>query len=115
MKNGADKLKELIPTEGFIKVTGEINKSLTKEQKAALIRKGNALFNEGKYEVAKRIFMTTGYSDGLIRLGDHYYKKKEALEAFRMYSLAPSKRSVDRMVEKMASIIRAWLKENKEG
>ncbi|HUV08355.1 MAG TPA: hypothetical protein VMX75_11540 [Spirochaetia bacterium] len=115
MKERAEKLLDLLPKEGFIKLTGGVNKKLTKEQKTALIRKGNDLFNRGNIDLAKRIFMTTGYSDGLMRLGDYYYKKNQVLEAFRMYHLAPSKRSIEHMVEKMASVVRTWLNETKEG
>ncbi len=105
-------LLDLIPQEGFIKITKETNSALSGEQKSALIRKGNQLFNEGKYEVAKRIFITTGYSDGLGRLGDYYYEKKQVLEAYRMYHLAPNRKIVEAMTEKMAMIVRSWLKDS---
>jgi hypothetical protein len=112
MKKKTEELLRLIPDEGFIKLTrdGE-GKSLSRQQKTALIRKGNELYNQGKYELAKRIFITTGYSDGMLRLGDLYYKKQQILEAFRMYCLAPSKGKVDTMVENMAYVIKHWLTE----
>lgn len=100
-----------MPKAGFIKLTSEMNESLSDKQRIALIRKGNELFNQGKFDTAKRIYLTTGYSDGLIRLGDHYYRSKQPLEAFRMYRLAPYKRSAERMVEKMAMILKSWLQE----
>ena len=110
-----EKLLKMIPDEGFIKTTSDRRASLSPDQRSALIRKGNELFNQGKYDVAKRIFITTGYSDGLIRLGDLYYKKHKCLEAFRMWSMAPHKKKVNYMVESMAWIVRSWLKESKEG
>ncbi len=103
-------LKEL-PKEGFIKVAKDNKTRIDGEQKAALIRKGNELFNQGKYEMAKRVFMTTHYTDGLIRLGEYYWKQKMPFEAFRMFWLAPFKKKQDAMVEKMAGIIRSWLKD----
>jgi len=98
-------------SEAFLKVSRDKVPELTAPQKVALIRKGNELFNGGKIEEAKRIFLTVGYTDGLIRLGDHYYKTNQPLEAFRMYWLAPDSRKKEMMAEKMASIIRKWLRE----
>lgn len=54
-------------SEGFIKTTDEPVKSLTSEQKVVLNRKGNVLFNQGDYLNAQRLFITTGYSDGLMK------------------------------------------------
>ena len=104
-----EKLAGMIPREGFIKTAGPSQKAMPKEKRTALIRKGNEFFNKGDIETAKRIFMTTGYKAGLIRLGDLYYDKKKVLEAFRMYKLATYNRSVNSMVEKMAMIISSWL------
>jgi hypothetical protein len=100
-----------IPREGFLKVdTGE-RPSLSPEQKTALIRKGNELFNRGEYEKAKRVFLTTGYTDGIIRIGDYYYKNKRPLEALRMYRVAPAPSKVEILIERMARVINKWLQE----
>ena len=104
---------EGIPREGFLKITETKNKVISSEQKAALIRKGNQLFNEGKYDQAKRIFLSTGYSDGIIRMGDRYYEQNEPLEALRMYWLAPSPTKLQSMIEKFASVVKQWLLEDK--
>ncbi|HUZ17211.1 MAG TPA: hypothetical protein VMV68_02415 [Spirochaetia bacterium] len=101
-----------IPPVGFLKIGNERNTSLTSAQKTALIRKGNEFFNAGDIERAKRIFLTTGYSDGLMRLGDHYFKSSDPLEAFRMYWLAPALDKKEMMVERMAAIVHRWLKED---
>ena len=100
-------------SEAFLKVSQKNLPPLTAQQKAVLVRKGNELFNGGKIEEAKRLFLTVGYSDGLIRLGDLYYKRNQPLEAFRMYWLAPDTRKRDMMVERMAAIIRKWLREGR--
>ena len=55
--------------EGFIKVTDNPVAGLSSEQKVILNRKANAMFNNGNIEDARRIFITTGYSDGLTRVG----------------------------------------------
>jgi len=115
MSAKSKKILQQMPQEGFIKLTSEVNRSLNDQQRVALIRKGNELFNKGKLDMAKRIYMTAGYTDGLIRLGDHYYRSKQPLEAFRMYRLAPYRRSSERMIEKMAMILRSWLEEKNQG
>lgn len=103
------------PDEGFFFRTGDRPPSLSGEQRAALIRKGNEFFNRGDYPVAKRVFLTTGYGDGLIRMGDYHYKRKEFLEAFRMYWLGREKSKSDALVEKMAFVIREWLNSEDDG
>jgi len=97
------------PPEGFFIAAGNKPPAISKEQRAALIRKGNELFNRGDLATARRIFLTARYGDGLIRMGDYYYKKQEPLEAFRMYWIAKEKVKSDRLIEKMAAVIREWL------
>lgn len=101
-----------IPREGFLKVGRKASTSLSGPQKAALIRKGNELFNAGHVEQAKRIFLTTGYADGITRLGDYYYQKRDLYEALRMYWLAPAPEKKDKIVEMMASTVHQWLNED---
>ena len=110
-----EQLLGLIPNDGFVKVVEKPNATLSKEQRSSLIRRGNEMLNRGEIDTAKKIFITTGYKDGLIRLGDHYYRKKQVLEAFRMYQAASYRGSVNTMIEKMAMIIRSWLIDKKEG
>ena len=113
-----EKTKEVlkkIPDQGFIKITNESNKRLSKEEKVVLIRKGNEYFNNGKIDLAKRIFLTTGYSDGIIRIGNYYYKENKPFEALRMYYIAPDKKNVDTIIEKMSYIVQYMLHEDKEG
>lgn len=106
-----EELLKKVPKEGFLKLTESQSAEMSKEQRVALIRKGNDLFNRKKYELAKKIFLTTGYSDGLIRLGDLYMNQEKPLEAFRMYWLAPDRKKVDAMMEKTVGIVKKWLKE----
>ena len=96
--------------EGFIKVTDKPIQGLTSEQKAVLNRKGNVLFNEGKYDAACRIFVTTGYSDGLARIGDLYMKQNRGLTALKYYLLANNKAKSEAVYEKIANIISVLIK-----
>ncbi len=106
-----DKVLQYIPKEGFLKVNREPGPALSGEQKTALIRRGNELFNKGEYEKAKRIFLTTHYTDGIIRIGDYYFQRKKVFEAFRMYKLAPAPDKTENMIEKMAAVVQYWLKD----
>jgi hypothetical protein len=105
-------LLKKIPKTGFLKLTTE-KVELSEDKRIALIRKGNDYFNRGKYDIAKKIFLTAHYPDGLVRLGDYYLSEKKPLEAFRMYWLAKYPRQVDKMVEKMAAIIKKWMREER--
>lgn len=98
--------------EGFIKVTDQPVRTLTSEQKVILNRKGNVLFNEGNIEGAKRIFITTGYSDGLTRVADTYSEKKQYLNALKLYILAHNDRKAEPVYDKIAKTLSALLKSN---
>jgi hypothetical protein len=74
--------------------------------KTALNRKGNILFNSGDIEGARRIFMTTGYSDGLSRVGDYYKSQNRLIEALRMYKMAPDQTKSEPIIAKLADVIR---------
>jgi hypothetical protein len=111
---GAEEILKKLPASGFLKVGGENATPLPKEKRAALIRKGNELFNKGRYDLAKRIFLTTRYTDGLIRLGDMYYKRKKPLHALQAYWLAPSPAKAEALIERMAGVLSKWLMEEKD-
>jgi len=96
----------------FIKVTAP--GPIESQQKAALNRKGNQLFNNGNIEGAKRVFITTGYSDGLARVGDFYKSKNKPLEALRMYWLAPDRKKAEPLIEQLAGVLQSMLQEDKE-
>ena len=100
-----------MPSEGFLKVSSQKQKGFSPQQKSALVRKGNELFNRGDIRTAKRIFLTTGYTYGIERIGDYYREKGEPYEALRMYWLAPSQKKKTELVEEMTRVIRTWLAE----
>lgn len=99
---------------GFAKVTSNDAAPLPREKRAALIRKGNELFNRGELGLAGRIFSTTGYTDGLIRLGDRCFKDGKPLDALGWYRRAPCPQKADALCARMASVVREWLKEEQE-
>jgi len=107
-----DILKKL-PSGGFLKTTAERAAPLAREKRAALIRKGNELFNKGEVALAQRIFITTRYSDGLIRIGDRYLKGGKPLEALKMYWLAPAPDKTAAVIGQIAQVMHHWLAEGK--
>lgn len=103
-----------MPKDGFLKVVAPKKTEIDPSRKAALIRKGNQLFNSGKSAdilTAKKIFLTLGYTDGIIRVGDYHYKECEFWEAYRLYSLAPAPEKVSYLIERMAGVVREWINE----
>ena len=107
-----DILKKL-PSGGLLKISAERSAPITREKRAALIRKGNELYNKGELALAQRIFVTTKYSDGLIRIGDRYLKGGKPLEALRLYWLAPAPDRTAAVVEQIAQVMKHWLAEGK--
>jgi hypothetical protein len=91
----------------FVKTT--VPPSVEGSEKAALNRKGNMLFNSGDIEGARRIFMTTGYSDGLSRVGDYYKSQNRLIEALRMYRIAPDRNKAEPLIEQLAGIIKVLI------
>lgn len=110
-KSFKENLSEKIIPDGFIKVTDNPVQGLTSDQKVILNRKANAMFNNGNIEDARRIFITTGYSDGLTRVGDYYNNKNESLKALKAYWLAHNKRDAEPIYEQIAKLISTLINE----
>ena len=91
----------------FIKETEP--SSVERSQKAVLNRKGNQMFNEGNIEGARRIFMTTGYSDGLSRVGDYYKTNERHMEALKMYWMAHDRNKSQPLIEQLAVIVQGLI------
>ena len=108
-----DILKKL-PRGGFLKTTQDTKTPISKEQRAALIRRGNELFNKGDFSLAQRIFITTKYSDGLIRIGDHFAEGGKPLEALRAYWVAPCPEKAAVLIERIAKVMKEWLSEERK-
>ena len=97
----------------FIKTT--VKPPIEGQQKAALNRKGNILYNSGDIEGARRIFLTTGYSDGLVRVGDFYKSKGRSLDALRMYWIAPDRKKAEPIISQLSVLIQTLLHEDEGG
>jgi hypothetical protein len=96
---------------GFIKTSDSPLSQLTSEQKVQLNRQGNIFLNNGNVENAKRIFVSTGYSDGLTRIGDYYIKEHKELDALKFYLLAHNTRKAEPLIQKASELISLLLKE----
>jgi hypothetical protein len=83
-------------------------------QKAALNRKGNMLLNSGDVEGARRIFLTTGYSDGLSRVGDCYKSQGRLLDALKMYWIAPDHTKAEPIMMRLSQFLRKIIQEKED-
>ena len=109
----ADDVLKKLPPSGFLKVTSENPVQLSQENRAALIRRGNEFFNKGETEMARRIFLTTRYSDGLIRVGDRLALAGRPLDALAAYWAAPCPEKVELLIGRMSGVVSQWLREGK--
>ncbi len=112
MKNDHfDLLKKHPSAGGFIKSAETPIDTLSSEQKVQLNRRGNILFNEGDIQGAMRLFLTTGYSDGLNRIADKYSKDGDDLSALKLYTLSHNRKKAEMIIEKIASVVSQLLNE----
>ena len=110
-KKFVESLQQKKMPDGFIKLTDNPVAGLSSEQKVILNRKANTMFNNGNIEDARRIFITTGYSDGLSRVGNHYMDKKQSLKALKAYYLAHNSRETEPIYEQIAKVISKLMNE----
>lgn len=84
------------------------------QARIALIRRGNELFNNGDLKNSLKIFLSTNYNDGIIRVADVlYFDKKDKISAVKLYKRANHKKVLDDFAEKAAAVIRTLLNEDK--
>lgn len=84
------------------------------QARIALIRRGNELFNNGDLKNSLKIFLSTNYNDGIIRVADVlYFDKKDKISAVKLYKRANHKKVLDDFAEKAAAVIRTLLQEDK--
>jgi len=102
------------PEEGLIKTADQPISGVEPDRKAKLNRRGNELFNRGEIETARRIFQTTGYSDGLIRVGDRYLTERRPVDALKMYWLAKDRPKIEELAGMAAIVIQNLLDEGAE-
>ncbi|MEI6388560.1 MAG: hypothetical protein WCQ50_18245 [Spirochaetota bacterium] len=99
---------------GLIKSADLPAQGLAGVDRVRLIRRGNEYFNSGDIETARRVFQTTGYSDGLIRVGDRYIEARRPVDALKMYWLAHDRKRSEPLVEKAVLAIRRLLSEEEK-
>jgi hypothetical protein len=107
-------LFERFPSDRLIKTADLPTPGVEPDRKTKLNRKGNELFNGGDVESARRIFQTTGYSDGLIRVGDRYLSDSRPIDALKMYRLAHDEKRSERLISSAALVIQHLLNEKEE-
>ncbi|MBL8034610.1 MAG: hypothetical protein JNJ69_12975 [Leptospiraceae bacterium] len=90
--------------------------ALNDAQKAELMRKGNLLFNQGRYFEAGKVFNVIGYKTGLIRLGDLFYFEKEMpLVAYGFYRNANHKPMLEKIGDSFVFALKCLLHDTGEG
>ena len=107
-------LFDRFPADCLIKTADLPTPGIQGDRKVKLNRKGNELFNGGDVESARRIFQTTGYSDGLIRVGDHYLAGRKPIDALKMYRLARDEKRSESLINTAALVIQHLLHEEEE-
>jgi hypothetical protein len=105
---------ERFPVDSLIKSADLPTPGVEPDRKVKLNRKGNELFNNGDVEAARRIFQTTGYSDGLIRVGEKYMADRRPIDALKMYRLARDEKRSERLIGNAAIAIQLLLQEEEE-
>ena len=88
-------------------------REISSKERAELIRKGNELFNKKEIEKAAKIFTAVDYKDGLIRVGDYYYKKGQMIFALKYYNMANYKKRIDEAVQNIISVFKLWVQQDK--
>lgn len=109
---GDVKRKSVEQQTEFIKTTGKSSSELNPADRAQLIRKGNESYNQGKFDLAERIFITCKYSDGLARIGDIHFKRQDYPKAMQLYVLSRDAGRIERLSKRMALVVRQWLLED---
>ncbi len=72
------------------------------KERAAIIRQGNELFNQGKINEAMKLFVQADYGDGIMRVADWYfYDKKQPLIALKFYRMINRKDRIDEIYARM--------------
>ena len=69
---------------------------MDQNERVLLIRKGNELYNQKKYDEAIKLFLKADYMDGIMRVADYYYyDMKQPLAALKFYRLINRKDRID--------------------
>lgn len=75
---------------------------MDQSERVLLIRKGNELYNQKKYDDAIRLYLKAKYMDGIMRVADYYfYDLKQPLTALKFYKLINRKDRIDEINARM--------------
>lgn len=96
----------------MIKKGNDKKRSVDSQTRVQLIRKGNEFFTTGDIPAAEKIFLTTDYKDGLVRLGDYYMEKRDIEKACDMYFKSENSSKIEDFCKYSAKVIQRWLKED---
>jgi hypothetical protein len=87
---------------------------LSDSERVELVRRGNELYNAGRIEEAKPLFLKAHYTDGIVRVADHYYYRlKRPAAALLLYRHAGCRERVEQIYETIAAVIRRLLEEDR--
>ena len=98
----------------MIKKGNDKKKRVDPSTRVQLIRKGNEFLSEGNIESAEKIFVTTDYKDGLVRLGDYYLEKNNLYKCAQMYFMSENQSKIDAFCKRSALIIEKLLNQEDE-
>ncbi len=87
---------------------------MKEKERIALIRKANELFNNGNIKEAQQIYLETNYIDGLIRVGDYYYSKRQPLFALPFFKKAGCKEKVEEIEYRMIMAFQELIRNSKK-
>jgi hypothetical protein len=87
--------------------------TMDSSERIKLIRLGNELFNKKDIDGATKIFVNTGYRDGITRVADYYfYDRKMPLVALRYYRMVNRQDKVREIFERMVFALGRLLGKN---
>ncbi len=87
---------------------------MDESDRAALIRRGNELFNGGDFKNALKVYLATDYRDGIIRVADHlYFDEKKQVAAVKLYKRAGHQKVIDDFAQKAAAVVHMLLMEDR--
>jgi len=96
----------------MIKKGNDKKRLVDSKNRVLLIRKGNEFFTNGNIEAAEKIFVTVDYKDGLVRLGDYYFKNNNLYKAAEMYFMSENPSKIEAFCKESAQVIKKLLRDD---
>jgi len=87
--------------------------SVEQKERILLIRKGNELYNSGRYDEAIKLYLKANYHDGIMRVVDYYYYDlKQPLVALKFYRLINRKDRIEEINQRIVFAFNKMLSGN---